>query len=471
MQYFRLDDDYFLRGWKHLTYVLLSRKNSRIQVLDQKTFSLLMLCDGKRDLSEILSDPVDRAALRTLEEKQVVISLDHPEPVNNEQRYHYYDNRYFSRVLWSITGRCNFRCRHCYMDAPDAKLGEPSLDCLKQIADQLAECGITAVHLTGGEPLIRTDFWELVDYLAGVGLRVDKIYTNGWLLTPEVLDRFERRGMRPAVSISFDGLGWHDWMRGMPGAEKRTVEAIKESSRRGLLVDVEMCLHKGNLPALRETVRFLDSIGVISTKVSNVVDTEYWKRNADGNELSGEAYYRAVLDYIPAFFEDGMPANVLFGNVIQLNKQSTEYRVVIEKGDRETSGENRYLCGAARFGAYITPEGRFLPCMAMTSSDGQDKFPLISEIGVKQCLDDSYYMNFVGNRVKDLFARNAECAACEHRNQCCGGCRAQAMLVNDGDLYACDNEACFLFKNGYPEKIRKVADEAIRKYCIDKDYP
>ena len=469
MQYYRLAGDCLLRGWKHLTCVLLSKKSHRIQVLDQRVFSLLTLCDGEHDLSEILFDTDNQEILRMLEEKKIVARLDHAEPVNHEQRYQYYNNRYFSRVLWSITGRCNFQCRHCYMDAPDVKLGELPLEELKQIANQLAECGVFSVHLTGGEPLIRKDFWGVVDYLLSVGLSVDKIYTNGWLLTPETLNQFEQRGMRPAISISFDGIGWHDWMRGVQGAEQRTIEAIQECSRRGFPVDVEMCLHRGNLPTLRETIKFLDSIGVISTKISNVVDTECWKRNADGNELSGEAYYRAVMDYIPAFFEDGMPANVLFGSVIQLNKGSTEYNVVIERGNREISGEKRYLCGAARFGAYITPEGRFLPCMAITSSEDQDRFPLIREIGVKRCLDDSYYMNFVGNRVKDLFDRNVECAACEYRNQCCGGCRAQAMLMNGGDLYACDNEACFLFRNGYPDKIRKVADDAIAKYCNVND--
>ena len=465
MQLYRLADDYLLRGWKHLTCALLNRKTRGLQVMDQRSFSLLILCDGVHDLSGAAEDENSRKALQSFLDRKIITKVDRADPLREEQRYRYYDNRFFSKILWSITGRCNYKCRHCYMDAPDAKLGELPLSEMKSIADQIAECGIRTIHLTGGEPLVRKDFWEFADYLLQKDLCIDTVYTNGWLLTPQVLDRFEQRGMRPAISISFDGLGWHDWMRGVPGAEQRAIDAIKECGRRGLPVDVEMCLHKGNAATLRETIGFLSSIGVLSMKISNVADTECWKRNADGNELRGAAYYDTVLDYIPHFFEDGMQTNVLFGSAIRLFRGSSRYHIVIEKGERGKNSDNAYLCNAARFGAYITPDGRFLPCMAVTSIREQENFPLIREIGVKQCLDDSYYMNFVGNRVKDLFERNAECAECEYRNLCCGGCRAQAMLMNGGDMYACDREACFLFRNGYPDKFRRAAEDAIAKYC------
>ena len=56
---------------------------------------------------------------------------------------------------------------------------------------------------------------------------IGKIYTNGWLLNEEVLDQFASRGMKPQISVSFDGVGWHDWMRGIQGAEERTLNALR----------------------------------------------------------------------------------------------------------------------------------------------------------------------------------------------------------------------------------------------------
>ena len=106
--------------------------------------------------------------------------------------------------------------------------------------------------------------------------------------------------------------------------------------------------------------------------------------------------------------------------------------------------------------------------MALTSTDRQKDFPLIDEYGVRECLSDSFYVHFIGNRVKDLFEHNQECAACEYRYKCWGGCRANAMLRHNGDLYSVDSDSCFLFRNGYPDRIRKAADEAIVKYCREE---
>ncbi|WP_289466325.1 radical SAM protein, partial [Klebsiella pneumoniae] len=71
--------------------------------------------------------------------------------------------RYIRTAHWSITGRCNYRCKHCYMSAPDAKLGELSHETIMSIVQQLIDCGIYQVSLTGGEPLVRKDFMEIVD--------------------------------------------------------------------------------------------------------------------------------------------------------------------------------------------------------------------------------------------------------------------------------------------------------------------
>ena len=105
-----------------------------------------------------------------------------------------------------------------------------------------------------------------------------------------------------------------------------------------------------------------------------------------------------------------------------------------------------------------------LPCIAMTSSQEQYRFPKVQDIGLKQGLSDSYYMRFVDNRVKDLLAVNAECAACEYRLKCGGGCRAGALLGGDHSLMGCDRGMCFLWKEGFAERIRQVAEEAREHY-------
>lgn len=464
--YYRIKDIYRLRGWQHSTCVLITWFGKIVKALTPEEFSLLLMCDGVTALDNNLNEE-EKETLKQMLSNGWIDALDEPNPLTEQQNYRFFDNRYFSSVLWSITGQCNFKCRHCYLDAPSAHLGEQTLDEMLNTIDQLADCGIYCVDLTGGEPFVRSDFWEIVEHLMKRGIAIGKIYTNGWLLNEEILNRFDLYGRKVAFSFSFDGLGWHDWMRGVEGAEERTIRAIKLCINRGFPADVEMCLHAGNASGFRDTVNYLASIGIQDLKVATVVNTPLWQKNADGNAQTREEYFETIMNYIPFFFQDKMPMHILLGSAIELFKESKKYRIVCEKGDgQEEHCSMQYLCNAARMSAYISPEGRFLPCMAIASSKIQDRFPLIRDLGVKQCISDSYYMNFIAQRVKTLFTSNTKCEECEFRYRCCGGCRANAILEEeDGDLFSVDQEACFLFENGYPDKFHKAADEAIAKYC------
>lgn len=469
--YYALAPSYLLRGWQNATSVIVRKTADTNLALGNREFALINLCDGETDLENYISDPKDFKFLADMEDKGIIIRSEEKKPIQEDQKYRYYENRYFSSILWSITGKCNFRCRHCYMDAPESKLGELPIDEMKDIVDQVYECGIRLFDLTGGEPFVRRDFWELVDYIIDKGMYIGKIYTNGWLLNEEVIRKLKERNIRPNFSLSFDGLGWHDWMRGMPGAEDRAIKALKLCQEAGLYTDVEICLHKGNIHKLRETINFLASIGVTAVKTGNVVNTPLWLKNSEGYSLSRKEYYDACLQYVSDFYEDGMPMNVLLGGAIRMQAHEKKYSAVMVKALSEESCKESFLCGAARFSAYITPEGRFVPCMSITSMEEQNKFPLIRDIGVKRCMSDGYYLDFIGKRVKDLFERNKKCRECKYRVQCCGGCRACAMQAGNGDWFDCDPEVCFLFENDYPQKFMDAAETAIEKYCKDTPQP
>ncbi|MBQ3394884.1 MAG: radical SAM protein, partial [Synergistaceae bacterium] len=81
----------------------------------------------------------------------------------------------------------------------------PHEDIMK-IIDMLAECGVMQISLTGGEALIRKDFFEIVDALIERGIIITRIYSNGALVTENVLRELEKRKIRPGFNISFDGV-------------------------------------------------------------------------------------------------------------------------------------------------------------------------------------------------------------------------------------------------------------------------
>lgn len=105
-----------------------------------------------------------------------------------------------------------------------------------------------------------------------------------------------------------------------------------------------------------------------------------------------------------------------------------------------------------------------IPCMGMVGSEEMSLFPNILETGLKAALSDSFYMDYISSRLPALLERNAECRDCLYVRECCAGCRANAVLGPDQDLWAPDRNACILWKEGYVDRIRKVTDQAIKDY-------
>lgn len=113
------------------------------------------------------------------------------------------------------------------MSAPEGKYGELSHEQCVNIIEQLSAAGIAQVSLTGGEPLVRRNFLDIVDALLAKKIAVRQICSNGALVNDQLLDQLARRGIRPEFSVSFDGVGCHDWLCGIASAEKSAIDALK----------------------------------------------------------------------------------------------------------------------------------------------------------------------------------------------------------------------------------------------------
>lgn len=460
-RYSLLHPGYCLRGWIGFPHALV--RGGKVIRLNRTEFNTLVFCDGHTDL-ETLPIPKMGEVLSELEEKGFIQITDQPQgELAPEQYYKHFDNRFVNSVYWSITGRCNFECRHCYINAPDAEMGEMSHEEAIEVINQIAECGVYRLLISGGEPFVRSDFWSLVDHALSKGIIIEQIYTNGWMLTEEVLDQFCARGIKPEFSISFDGVGWHDWMRGVKGAEEVTLEALRRCHRRGFSTSVEMCIHRGNMERIRESINLLAKTGTRSVKCSEVSPTDLWRCNSDGNDISIREYFDAVLRYIPYYYEDGMPVDVLFGGVVKLYKHSAEYQPIAEFDEGSEECLDRFICGAVRSSCYIAPDGRLLPCMPVASVPDQSLFPRIQDIGLKAALTDSYVMEFANRRVKDLLEVCRTCRECPHHLKC-GGCRANAVMDGEHDLMGPDPSRCLMWKGGYLEKLHEVCDISIAKH-------
>ncbi|MFH0938630.1 MAG: radical SAM protein [Planctomycetota bacterium] len=161
-------------------------------------------------------------------------------------------------VVWNITRACNLKCIHCYSDS-DARsyAGELTDEQCRTVVDDLAQYGVPAVLLSGGEPLMRPRFFELAAYMVSKGLRLT-ISTNGTLID-EAMAR-QLKNLRCAyVGISLDGIGaTHDQFRGKAGAFETTVNAFRHCKAVGQKVGLRLTLSHHNVDDLDRIFEFVE---------------------------------------------------------------------------------------------------------------------------------------------------------------------------------------------------------------------
>lgn len=149
-------------------------------------------------------------------------------------------------VVWNVTRRCNLRCVHCYSLSEDREYqGELSFEEGKKLIDDLAEFGSPVILFSGGEPLVRGDVLDLIQYATKRGRRA-VLSTNGTLITPKIAARLKDIGLS-YVGISLDGLEkTHDAFRGISGTFARVLAAIRYCQEVELKVGLRFTINKRN---------------------------------------------------------------------------------------------------------------------------------------------------------------------------------------------------------------------------------
>ena len=351
------------------------------------------------------------------------------------------------------------------MSAPQHKVEEFTHAQCMEIISQLAACGIQTIALTGGEALVRKDFWQIVDALTAANIKISSIFSNGLLINEKFLAELEKRNLRPQFQISFDGIeGCHDWLRGVAGAEKLALRAIKLLTEKNFNVMCAYSLHKGNIQYLRESVKKLSDLGVKSLLIGTI-DAVGEVSGMSDKILSTEEIYNALIDYIPQYISDGAPMHVSLSGVFE-GINTSEYKIPMAKAKEGINIDRNCLCGAVRNSIHIDFAGYVMPCPPMSyNSSSLSHFSTIFDKPLKELLNDGDYMNFINTQLEDYFKANPTCAACEYKNRCAGGCRGNAMANNgDGDLLGVDEEACKFFKGGYYNKVLALGEKLNLKY-------
>lgn len=323
-------------------------------------------------------------------------------------------------VALNLTQRCNLRCAHCYLDAGTRAAGgaaELSTAEVEGILDQIAALSDeTMVVLTGGEPLLRPDIYDLARHAAGLGLMA-VIGTNGTLLDQRRVEHLQEAGVR-ALGISLDSLdpAYHDGFRGLPGAWEKTLAGIDVCRRAGLMFQIHLSVTDDNAHELDDMIAFARSVGAAVLNVFFLVCTG---RGEQLTNISAEVYER-VLKRLAAAARDEQELLVRARCAPHFKRIALEMDppLPVTLADGYEAGG----CLAGTRYCRVTPTGEVTPCPYMEVAAGS-----IREQGFAEIWQDTSLFSQL--RAPQLEGR---CGACEYA-ALCGGCRARP-LARSGNL-------------------------------------
>ncbi|MBU2519933.1 MAG: radical SAM protein, partial [Nanoarchaeota archaeon] len=235
-------------------------------------------------------------------------------------------------AIWEITSKCNLNCVHCSSSDLEGEMTKE--ECFKVI-DKLDDSGIFWVQLSGGEPLLRNDIFEILSYLRKKGIDTE-IYTNGTLITKEIAKKLKILDV-DNINISLDGLKQsHERIRGRETYEK-TVEGIKNCLDENLDAVLTITLMKSCIGDLEKLLEFAIQKGMDKVKIIDLMpvgkgDALYKKEMLNKNEMK---------------------------NVVKILKKYSDRLLIIPE---VPIFEFEHICDAARTFFRITPDGNITPC-------------------------------------------------------------------------------------------------------------
>jgi len=346
-------------------------------------------------------------------------------------------------VFWNITGMCNLACAHCYISAGtvghnNSRSRELSTEEAKAFIEDLAQMKIPLLLFTGGEPLMRRDFWELTDHATAHGLKT-ALSTNGTLITHDVAARIKESGIE-YVGISLDGATeeTHDRIRNQPGCFKKAVQALRNCADIGLKAGIRVTLTRDNYEEIGRLLELSQELQVPRFCVYWLVPSGRGKEIYDRQLSPLEAYRIFKLLYQRACELDPEQMEILTVDAPQDGIYLLER--MKEEGNSEYENALRLLqytgdsCSAGDRVANVDPSGNVYPCQFAQ----MDEFKIgnVRERRFSELWNDAANPVLKVFREKTKFLRG-KCGSCVYKELCGGGCRIRAF-ARYGDIWAED---------------------------------
>jgi len=379
----------------------------------------------------------------------------------DEERFKYetnpellrYTKKDLSVLFWNLTLQCNLKCVHCYANANDKKSpNELSTEKIFDVSDDLAEMGLPVVILSGGEPTLHNDIYDIASYINGKGIRVT-LSSNGTTINEKMAGRLADSGVK-YVGISLDGYGHkNDEFRGVKGAFEKALNGLKLVKDAGMMNGIRFTVTKYNVQDLNSVFSLAEQLQVDRFCLYHLVPAGRGSLNQD---ISNDER-RKVIDFLVEktyeIHDKGIEMEILSVDnpvdgiylFLKLLKHDDPRAKEVYKLLRRRGGDNSGIKAGN-----IDPWGNVHPNQFWWD---------YSQGNVKENKFSDIWRNENGI-IYDLRHRKVEllkgkCATCNFKD-ICGGFRLRALRYN-GDLWA-EEPDCYLteeeMKTEIPEEFK-----------------
>ena len=340
-------------------------------------------------------------------------------------------------IAWELTRACAFACKHCRAEAqPKRDPNELTTEEAHRLIDQIREFGDPILIITGGDPMMRRDLFDILGYAVEKGLRTSLTPTTTRLVTREALARVKDVGVR-RVAVSLDGptAEVHDAFRGFSGSFEIARDIIKQVADVGLSLQINTTVSRYNVHLLDQMAGLVERSNVVQWSLFFLVPTG----RATAADMISPEEHEQVFNWL---YDLGQRASF----DIKSTAAPAYRRVVIQRqpvaqGHSSTKGSAPALAGAG----YRYADGLGRPAKGVNDGNG---FCFISHTGDvcpsgflplsagnvrEQSLVDIYRNAPLFRRLRDTNELKGKCGSCDFRDVC-GGSRARAYAINNDPL-------------------------------------
>ena len=320
-------------------------------------------------------------------------------------------------VAWELTRSCNLACSHCRASSERGPyLGELTTEECRRVMDEIASLSKPIIIMTGGEPLLRHDIFDLARYGSDKGFRM-VMATNGTLMTKETVHQMKASGIQ-RISVSLDGpdAETHDAFRRVKGAFEGSLRGIEMAKKGGLEFQINTTITQANVHLIAEILRLAVNLGAVAHHIFLLVPTGRGKELVH-QEISGLDYERTLH----WFYEqrDKVP--------LQLKATCAPhyYRILRQRAKKEgkkvtpktygLDAMTRGCLGGISF-CFISHVGQVQPCGYLEVNCGNVREKPFHEI---------WKTSEVFQNLRNTNGYDGKCGRCEFK-KVCGGCRARA---------------------------------------------